>query len=117
MLMVKSLLVTYPEFLNVSILPTVIKQQYLPYYELLLDKLKDVDLDHDYNESDVHNYRRSIKIQAQQAINLLGQTAPADQDKLLARMVEHCRKWDTVYQYDALNLYPELEDIFKKYGY
>ena len=32
-------------------------------------------------------------------------------------MVEHCRKWDPVYKYNALELYPELSEIFKTYGY
>ena len=116
-LIIKSLLVTYPRFLDVSILPKEIKQKYLVNYQLLLSRLADVDLDADYNESDVNNYLKSIKLQVQQSINLLNQPEPTDQENLLAEMVEHCRKWDPIYKYDALTLYPELTEIFKTYGY
>jgi sulfatase maturation enzyme AslB (radical SAM superfamily) len=116
-LLIKSLLVTEPLFLDVSILPKEIKQQYLTQYLSLLNRLADVNLNVDYNESDINNYQHSIKTQVIQAINLLNQTEPEDQEKLLAEMVDHCRKWDPVYKYDALSLYPELAEIFKKYGY
>jgi len=116
-LMVKSLLVTYPRFLDVSILPKEIKQLYLTRYEVLLDKLSQVNLTNDYNESDPNNYQHSVKVQTLQAINLLKQPEPQDQEKLLEEMVEHCRKWDPIYKYNALELYPELIEIFKKYGY
>ena len=116
-LLIKSLLVTEPLFLDVSILPKEIKQQYLTHYLSLLNKLAKISIDDNYNESDVNNYRQSIKIQVEQSINLLNQAEPSDQKKLLAEMVEHCRKWDPVYKYDALELYPELSEIFKTYGY
>ena len=51
------------------------------------------------------------------SINLLNQAEPSDQEKLLTEMVAHCRKWDPIYKYNALDLYPELAEIFKKYGY
>ena len=115
--LIKSLLVTDPLFLDVSILPKQIKQQYLTHYLSLLNRLADVNLNVDYNESDINNYERSIKIQVQQSINLLNQSEPIDQENLLEQMVEHCRKWDPIYKYNALELYPELAEIFKKYGY
>lgn len=116
-LMVKSLLVTHPQFLDVSILPKEIKQLYLARYETLLDRLSQINLISDHNESDPNNYQHSIKMQTLQAINLLNQPEPQDQENLLAEMVEHCRKWDPIYKYNALELYPELSGIFKKYGY
>jgi hypothetical protein len=116
-LIIKSLLVSYPKFLNVSILPKEIKRLYLPKYELLLDKLAHIDLVNDYNESDPNNYQHSIKMQALQAIKLLTQSEPNDQSEMLEKMVEHCKKWDKVYKLNAVELYPELTEIFKKYGY
>lgn len=116
-LLIKSLLVTEPRFLDVSILPKEVKQKYLINYQILLSKLADVNLDDEYNESDANNYRKSIKIQVQQSINLLNQPEPADQENLLAEMINHCRKWDPIYKYDAMALYPELTGIFKTYGY
>jgi len=32
-------------------------------------------------------------------------------------MVEHCKRWDKVYGYNATDLFPELKDIFVKNGY
>ena len=116
-LLIKSLLVTEPLFLDISILPKEIKQQYLTHYLSLLNRLANISIDDNYNESDIDNYEHSIKIQVEQSINLLNQAEPSDQKKLLAEMVEHCRKWDFVYKYNALELYPELSEIFKTYGY
>ena len=116
-LLIKSLLVTKPLFLDVSILPKEIKQQYLTHYLSLLNRLANISIDDNYNECDINNYERSIKIQVEQSINLLNQAEPSNQKKLLAEMVEHCRKWDPVYKYNALELYPELSEIFKTYGY
>ena len=116
-LLIKSLLVTEPLFLDVSILPKEIKQQYLANYLSLLNRLANISIDDNYNESDINNYKHSIKIQVNQSINLLNQAEPSNQKKLLAEMVEHCRKWDPVYKYNALELYPELSEIFKTYGY
>jgi hypothetical protein len=116
-LLIKSLLVTDPRFLDVSILPKEIKQLYLARYEILLDKLLLINLANDYNESNPDNYQHLIKMQTLQAIKLLKQSEPQDQENLLAEMVKHCRKWDPVYKYNALELYPELSEIFKTYGY
>ena len=115
--MIKSLLVTNPRFLDVSILPKQIKQQYLANYLPLLNRLAYISIENNYNESDSNNYERSIKMQVQQSINLLNQSEPNDQEKLLEEMVEHCRKWDPIYKYNAPDLYPELNPIFKQYGY
>ena len=35
----------------------------------------------------------------------------------LIKMVEHCKRWDTIYGYSATELFPELKDIFVKNGY
>ena len=116
-LLVKSLLLTDPDFLSADILPEKIKQEYISKYFLLLEKLKSLDIQDDYNESDPNNYLLSIKHQIVQSINLLSTPSPKNQDILLGQMVKHCSKWDPIYKYNALELYPELAEIFKKYGY
>jgi hypothetical protein len=50
-------------------------------------------------------------------INLLNSPAPEDREQQLENMVRWCRKWDDVYGYDAMTIYPELGEWFKKYGY
>jgi MoaA/NifB/PqqE/SkfB family radical SAM enzyme len=116
-LLIKSLLVTRPNYLNVRVLPMEIRQQYLNNYQQLLNKLTAINIDDDYNESDLNNYEKSVKMQTLQALTLLNQEDPLDQKELLQDMVDYCAKWDKVYKFNAVELYPELADTFKNYGY
>jgi len=116
-LIVKSLLVTDPRYLNVNILPSEVKQQYRKNYEQLLIELADIDSSGDYNESDANNYIKLIKSQAQQILNVLDQPAPSDQEEQLAKLVEMCLRWDHEFNFNARTLYPELTEIFEKYDY
>jgi hypothetical protein len=115
-LLIKSLPVTWPEFMNVSILPAVVKAQYLLQYEEILNQL-DNTVALDYNVSNPSSYLLVIKEQAQMCINLLGTPEPANLDQLLVQLVQHCSKWDKVYNYNAQQLYPELKEIWDQYDY
>ena len=116
-LIVKSLLVTKPDFLNAVILPEAIKQQYLEGYQALIDSLDHVNIPTDYNASDPHNTAMIVKEQAHMCMNILRSPEPNDVNELRQHLVDHCRKWDRVYAYDARQLYPELADIWNRYGY
>lgn len=116
-LIIKSNLCISPRFLDAAILPTTVKKQYLEKYNKLLDQLSNVSVDGDYNASDPTNYQVVIKEQALTIKNVLGSTAPTDADFLLEKLVEHCRKWDSVYHLDARKLYPELIEVWDKYAY
>ena len=116
-LIVKSLLVTDPRFLNAVILPDTVKQQYLEHYQVLLDRLNSVQVPRDYNASDPNNHHMIVKEQVQMCMNILRQPAPPDAEKQRKLMVDHCRKWDQVYGYNARALYPELTEIWNQHGY
>lgn len=116
-LIVKSLLVTNPRFLDAVILPDTVKQQYLKHYQTLVDRLNSVQVPKDYNVSDPNNYIMIVKEQVQMCMNILRQPAPSDAEQQRKLMVEHCRKWDQVYGYDARTLYPELTEIWDRYAY
>jgi sulfatase maturation enzyme AslB (radical SAM superfamily) len=116
-LMVKSLLVTIPAYLDAAILPAMVKQQYLAQYRALLAQLDTVQVPVDYNVSDPHNHALIVKEQAQMCVNILSAHEPNDSNELRQQLVDHCRKWDQVYQYNARELYPELMDIWDRYGY
>ena len=116
-LIVKSLLVTNPGFLDAVILPDTVKQQYLKHYQTLVDRLNSVQVPKDYNASDPNNHDMIVKEQVQMCMNILRQPAPSDAEQQRKLMVEHCRKWDQVYGYDARTLYPELTEVWDRYAY
>ena len=114
---VKSNLCTEPRFLAAEILPQSIKQQYQAKYLKFLDQLYAVDVDSDYNASDPNNHGRAIKEQAKMCLNILQTPTPEDSEAQLAEMVRHCKKWDSVYGYNARELYPEFIEILDRYDY
>lgn len=116
-LLVKSLLVTKPDFLSPAILPKSVKDQYLESYQQLIDRLPDTQIPIDYNVSDPHNHALTIKEQTHMCMNVLSQSEPNAVGELHRLMVEHCKKWDQVYGYNARELYPELTDIWDQHGY
>jgi len=116
-LIVKSLLVSTPRFLDAVILPDAVKYQYLKHYQTLVDQLNSIQIPVDYNTSDPNNHAMIVKEQAQMCMNILSQPAPADAEDLRRQMVEHCKKWDQIYGYDARVLYPELAEMWAQYDY
>jgi molybdenum cofactor biosynthesis enzyme MoaA len=116
-LIVKSLLVNEPQFLDAVILPDAVKQQYLEHYQTLVNRLNSVQVPTDYNASDPTNHAMIVKEQAQMCMNILSQPAPENAENLRRRLVEHCSRWDQIYGYDARLLYPELSDVWTQYGY
>jgi sulfatase maturation enzyme AslB (radical SAM superfamily) len=112
--LIKSLLVTTPNYLNINVLPKEIKNQYKENYQKILDKIPGSDTDQDYNESDMNNYLQSIKLQAQQMLTALDQSST---ESLLGELVAMCRRWDNEFGFNAVNLYPELAGVFKQHGY
>lgn len=105
-----------PLFMNPKIIPNRIKEQYkIKYLELkeTIDLGKDLNLD--YNSSDPNEYKRILSDEIDRCMNILSDKT--ENEDLLKKLVEHCKKWDSVYNYDALKLYPEFKDIFVKNGY
>lgn len=116
-LVVKSNLCYNPKYLYANILPKKVKEQYLLEYQELLHQLESVDIVNDYNTSDPHNYQKIVKQEATMCAGVLALPEPDNVNELLAQLVDHCRRWDQVYQLDARTLYPELSEIWDQYGY
>ncbi len=116
---IKPLIVTRPSFLQVSNLPPHVKQSYLENYKELFEKynLQELNINVDFNESDQYQYKRIVKLAIVQALGLLQKKNPENYKDELKKMVDHCRKWDKEYDYNAINLFPELKDIFVEHGY
>lgn len=116
-LTIKSLQVNTPRFLDAAILPIEVRQQYIVNYRHILNQLDSINLVDAYNASDPNNYQLVIKQQAQMCINMLTRSEPQDVDHLRSQLVNHCKKWDKIYDLDARQLYPELVEIWDQYGY
>ena len=116
-LVIKDLMVIKPEYLNPNILPVAVKQLYIKKYYNLKEKLPTLNYLNDFNESNPNEYQKIILGQIDQCITLLTESQPLNADQLLTEMVEHCRLWDNIYRYNALELYPELTEEFVNRGY
>ena len=115
-LLLKTLLVSEPRFLNAEILPLQVKQHYLSQYLNLKKQLEEHKLG-DYNEMDPNEFRRNLHKQVVMCIALLSTATPNDSEQQLQNMVAHCRRWDEIYNLDARQLYPELSLVWDKYAY
>jgi hypothetical protein len=116
-LILKSLQVNTPHFLDVAVLPPAVRQQYIVQYQAVLKHLDSIDIVNDYNFSDPNNYQLVVKQQTQMCINMLSMPEPKNVDQLRGQLVNHCKKWDKVYDLNARQLYPELADVWDQYGY
>ena len=117
-ILVKSLWVTHPIFLNPQILPISVRSQYVDNYKNLIQECN-LAGDHsvDYNESDPNQLPRIILSQIDSVLNMLQQDQLPNSDQHLKELVKWCKKWDNVYGYNARDLYPELTEILDQYGY
>ena len=116
-LTIKSLLVTEPDFLNVSNLPADVKQQYSATFDSMISRASNVTVDADYNVSDPNNYQAVIQQQARMCKQLLDTPVDRDSSHNHRLLAEHCQRWDQVYGHNAKTLYPELQNIWTQYGY
>jgi sulfatase maturation enzyme AslB (radical SAM superfamily) len=116
-LVIKSLIVTDPEFLDPKILPQAVKDQYLKKYQSLSQQLLEVQLVNDYNASDPNNHAIVVKEHIEMCMNVLSIATADDVQQQYQALAKHCQKWDQIYGYDARKLYPELSMIWDQYDY
>ncbi len=104
-LLIKSLVVTNPDYLNPSVLPGRVRDLYTKPYQDIFDQLSAVDIDVDYNESDPSNYQHGVKQQARQVLQLMRSwNSRAGMEELAVK----CQQWDKEFGFDLLELYPEF---------
>jgi sulfatase maturation enzyme AslB (radical SAM superfamily) len=111
-LIIKSLIVDTPAFLNPNILPQSIKQEYSKIYYEMLNELSEVDTSIDYNESDPNQYRLSVKQQVEQIISILN-VPHQPQQSYVSQMIAWCEKWDKEFNFDLISLYPEFKKLYE----
>jgi hypothetical protein len=76
-----------------------------------------VDASGDYNVKDPAQHAQIIKQQILMISQVLETQQPDDAEVRLEKLVQHCKKWDAVYNLNAWDLYPEFEEILSKYHY
>ena len=118
-LVVKSLLVSRPRYLDIALLPESVKQQYRQRYLDMIHRqqLNDDSTISDFNESDPTHCRQIVLNEARQVLSLLDQPTPGDSKQQFDELVNWCQRWDNIYNYNALELYPELADTLTTHGY
>ena len=114
-LIIKSSVVHAPEFLSPRLIPYDIKQQYIKTFQELT-RLLPLPTDN-FNRSDLNNVQLIVSQQVQTCINILSTATPDNSDLLYHQLVDHCRKWDQIYGYNARDVYPELVEIWDRYAY
>ena len=112
-LLIKSLTVKDPRYLRPEVLPYKIRDTYTVPYLKLLNKLDSINIDVDFNESDPNNYLHSIKTQAHQVIMMM-RNSLISPERELGDLVSWCKRWDEVYGFNILKLYPEFEEFYEK---
>lgn len=105
-ILLKSLIVDSPAFLHPGILPDTVKNLYRSrldqfYHDHNLDS---IDITNDFNESDPNEYQKVIKLVWARARKSLDSNRPG----YFKHMIEHCQRWDQVYNFNIYKLYPEF---------
>lgn len=116
-LLIKSNFCNEPAFLDIKYLPADVKDLYKQKYQTFLSQLTVKSLDGTASASDPNNYQSVIAHHAQTCLDMLNTELPADAKAQHQRLVEHCSRWDQIYKLDAKALYPELVELWDKYGY
>ena len=111
-LLIKSLIVKTPSYMSPDVLPYNVRDSYVEPYLKLLMKLDNVDINCDYNESDVNNYKQSVKTQANQVIFMMRNSVKSI-DRELYDLFAWSKRWDHVYGFDMFEYYPELKEAYE----
>ena len=117
-MVIKSNFCYSPSFMRAELLPEDIKRLYL---DRLNAWAASVDWpegsDRDFNASDPHNVLLIVQNQLDMIRSCLTRPQPADSENHLRQLVEHCKRWDEIYNLNARELYPEFGLILDRYEY
>jgi len=118
-LIIKSLPILHPEYLQCSVLPKKIRKQYKSKYINLINKynLNDTITNLDFNESNWHNYKQVALTEINKALYEINADDHPRQKELQKELVFNCRQWDSVYNFNMREYYPEFSEILDEYGY
>ena len=111
-----------PAYLSINVLPFDLRQQYLPKFEKTLARLDEVISNYNRNTeivmSRVTNLNAiNLRSELTLVYNMLKMPDPDNADALRKELVYWLSKWDTIYNQDARDYYPEWTDFLNQYDY
>jgi len=118
-LLIKTNPMTHPSYLVTTVLPKTIRKEYKQNLIDLKNKysLSDDMLNKDFNITAVENYELVALQEINKTLYDLDREDCRNQEKLLKDFTDHLKRWDSVYNLNAYDHYPELADILKSNGY
>lgn len=109
----------HPDYLQISVLPKALRQQFKTQYVKLINELES----HKSNIStlavgrNVGNLEQMLIRECNSVISMLDADEPANVTELRQQLCEWMTRWDKEYDYDAREFYPEYAEFFKSIGY
>ena len=116
-IIVQSIPLKNPKYLQISVLPKNIKQDLTVKYQQLEAELEQQSQKESkalVTGRDANRITAQILRETRAMIQLLQQD---EDDQLRYELIKWLRQWDSVYSLDAMDFYPEYRDFLISYGY
>jgi organic radical activating enzyme len=117
---VVSLPLKQPSYLRTSILPKAIRNKLLENYLPLHNKLRQA-VNKQFSSlapnRDASRIESTLLRECSSIMTQLTQESPADVEIQRKELIVWLKRWDTLYNLDALEYYPEYKEFFLEYGY
>lgn len=116
---VQSIPLITPSYLSIGVLPFEIRQRFIKNYqevkqEILNNSEEIVTI---ATGRDPSRLNQQLIRECDSIIALLSQPTPKNVIELRKELIMWMKRWDTVYNLNALEFYPEYKDFFTEYGY
>lgn len=109
-----------PKYLKISVLPKTVRDKLLEKYLLLQDKLQQA-VGQKFNalgaSRDTSRVEFTLLRECSGMIAQLTQPSDSDVEDQRKELIVWLKRWDALYNLNALEYYPEYKDFFIEYGY
>jgi len=109
--------VTAPEYLQISVLPRKLRQQFVEHYQRVKDSIDPGQFTGLATGRNVGTLNTTLRRECDAMINLLGAPEPNDVAKLRQELAVWLQRWDREYKLDAYSYYPEYREFLDAIQY
>ena len=109
--------VTAPEYLQISVLPCKLRQQFVEHYQRVKDSIDPGQFTGLATGRNVGTLNTTLRRECDAMINLLGAPEPNDVAKLRQELAVWLQRWDREYKLDAYSYYPEYREFLDAIQY